>query len=269
MPHNTKKRKKWRYPSGSASDSEQENKDMGDFIKNFKKAIQDDDVQKIFCSFLEKAFVSKLVEENNMLKEQIDMLQSRIEDMEQYSRRTCLNVSGVEERENEDTDKVILQMAKEMNVPLDPGEISRSHRLPNSRSKKPRSIVVRFTTYNKRLLFIKGRKKLQETRKNIFISEHLTKQSADLAYECRQLKRSKAIKDTWTRDGKIYLKIERNNQEYIHGLTSRRELDTLSKTLKLHVVTRVDTDTKVLRTPRLRLGYGQMSGINEEEAMAQ
>lgn len=261
MPHTANKNKrKWRYPS--SSDSESESRDMDNFIKKFKTAIKDEEVQQIFCSFLEKPFLTRLVEENTILKERIDMLESRIEDMEQYSRRTCLNISGVQEQDNEDTDKIILQLAKEMDVPLQPSEISRSHRLPNSRSKKPRGIIVRFTTYNKRLLFLKGRKKLRETRNKIFVNEQLTKQRADLAYGCRQLKRSRVIKDTWTHDGKIFIKTERNGQEYVHGLTSKRELDALSEKLKL--LPQIRAGTNVLKTPRLNLAKQQMSDINEE-----
>ena len=250
MPHTSKKKRKWRYAS-SSSESEFERQDVDmpptDFLSSFKDALKDTEVQTLLGSILETSVISKLVEENRQLREQVDTLEQRMDEMEQYSRRTCLKIAGIPERANEETDKVILQMAKEMAVPLQEGEISRSHRLPNGKKKTPRDIVVRFTTYNKRLLFLKGRKKLRETRQHVYVNEHLTKQRSDIAFQCRQLKKDKLVVDTWTRDGKIFVKTERNGQGYIHGIVSNGELYDLIKLVKPKI------SAGMLRTPRLTM----------------
>ena len=64
---------------------------------------------------------------------------------------------------------------------------------------------------------------------NIFINEDLTKTRATLAWKSRILKREKKIRDTWTRDGMIFIK---NNQDEIRTLTSDAEWHAMANALK-------------------------------------
>ena len=43
----------------------------------------------------------------------IDLLEKKFDDSEQYSRRNCLLVHGVEEKEQENTDNIVLNVMKE------------------------------------------------------------------------------------------------------------------------------------------------------------
>ena len=43
----------------------------------------------------------------------IDLLEKKSDDSEQYSRRNCLLVHGVEEKEQENTDNIVLNVMKE------------------------------------------------------------------------------------------------------------------------------------------------------------
>ena len=57
-------------------------------------------------------------------------LYDRIDDLEQYSRRNCLLFLGIEERDDEDTDALVLDVCNsELEVEVSLEDIERSHRL--------------------------------------------------------------------------------------------------------------------------------------------
>jgi len=51
-----------------------------------------------------------------------------------------------------------------------------------------------------------ARKSLKGTFSRIFLSEHLTKNAADLSFKARRLLREKKIYGTWTQNGLVYAK---------------------------------------------------------------
>ena len=73
------------------------------------------------------------------------VLHKKIDDLEMYSRRNCVRIFGIPETET-DTDKVVLDIAGELEVPLTASEVAVSHRVgkPSASSdSKPRAIIAR------------------------------------------------------------------------------------------------------------------------------
>ena len=57
------------------------------------------------------------------------LLQMAINDLEQYSRRDCVEIKGYEYTANESTDEIVVNVAKKMGLTLTKADISVSHRL--------------------------------------------------------------------------------------------------------------------------------------------
>lgn len=150
--------------------------------------------------------------ENNMLQCEVSKLQVRVDDVEQYSRRLCVRVSNFTETHGENTDQLILNVAKDGEANISLEGIDRSHRVGPNNDGKPRDIIVKFRSYPARSAFLKCKKKLREKKTNIYINEDLTKSRNNLAYECRKLKKDSSccISDTWVCDGKIFIKTTRD-----------------------------------------------------------
>ena len=73
--------------------------------------------------------IAKLEKRLNEQKNLISHLQNKSNDSEQYSRRNCLRLFGVEEKVGESTDDIVLSIAKEkLEVNLNRGDIDRCHR---------------------------------------------------------------------------------------------------------------------------------------------
>ena len=88
----------------------------------------------------------------------IDLIDMRLEEQEQYSRRTSLRFHNVRVPTDQkgniiqpvDTDGIVLKIDnKNLNVPLDIHHIGRSHPIGEVKDGKI-SIIVRFLTYRQR-----------------------------------------------------------------------------------------------------------------------
>lgn len=136
-----------------------------------------------------------------------------IEDLQQYTRRNCVLVSGIPEEAGENTDEKIIKLANEkMEVPLTGHDIDRTHRTGKRIAGKHRPIVVKFCRYNMRYKFIKSRKNLKGTK--VGVQELLTPYTQHLLKRANELvSQSRYVKAAWTWDGRVCVQIEQNGRK--------------------------------------------------------
>ena len=154
-------------------DSLKEDLAKKDDIKDLKAVIED---QKAKIDVLE----SKIV----LMERYVSQLQRASDDQEQYQRRLCLRLNGVEVKKGdgesgEECLKVVKDIFNELDVDVPDSVIDRAHRIGNvieKDGKRTRQIIVRFTTWRHRTAVYKARKKSQNykfrldlTRKRIKI----------------------------------------------------------------------------------------------------
>ena len=189
-----------------------------------------------------------IVQQNNKnLTNKIDDLKSKlkqsemsINNLEQYSRRECLEINGVPEKPNENTDDIVIAVAKKVGLAISSKDISVSHRVGrlqnNSSKRRHPTIIAKFSTrktrdlvYDRRWKLTHKRKQQQEFQKDtddtnnpctsqhaeindtststpIYINESLTKQNKNIFFLCRKFKKEHKWKYAWTRNGVSYLK---------------------------------------------------------------
>lgn len=186
------------------------------------KTMITDIVQSVTKDLINR--VNTLENESEELKEEIKTLKLKLENAEdaqdkanQYSRRNCLRLSGIKEEADEDTDTIVVDIARAIGVDLNQGEIDRSHRLGKTTTKqsdraKPRDIIIKFSSYRSRSKMIKSKAKLRKAGfQGAFLNEDLTRTRSEIFYECRRLVRNKQILSCWTADGTIIVKTNDNN----------------------------------------------------------
>jgi len=84
-------------------------------------------------------------------EEKMKHVDSKVEELEQYSRRNCLLIHGIPYVKGEDADKVVLNfLKKKLDIELEDNSIDRSHRLKSLTTNKnrPKPIIVKFVTHN-------------------------------------------------------------------------------------------------------------------------
>lgn len=156
--------------------------------------------------------IDNLEDQNEDLVTQNRNFLNKIDDLEQYSRRNCLLLHGVDENDDENTDELVLTtVAVEMGIQLNEEDIDRTHRLgkPNRKDGKPRPIIVKFTRYavrNKVFIYKRSLK-----GKRFLITESLTAYRMKLLIEAQN---KFGTKNVWTSDGRILYKV--NNKVLLY-----------------------------------------------------
>ncbi|KAJ4447843.1 hypothetical protein ANN_09851 [Periplaneta americana] len=86
----------------------------------------------------------------------------KVDDLEQYQRRQCVRIFGIEEEVGENTDKLVVELATNIGVELKVEDIDRSHRVGRTtRDGRPRTIIVKFCSYRKRSEVFFNKKRLK------------------------------------------------------------------------------------------------------------
>ena len=176
--------------------------------------------------------IKKLEEKTLQQKQSISKLENSMNNLEQYSRRSCLRVFGLKEQKGENTDMLVTELVRsKLGVSLDPvKDIDRSHRTgrvrePDASSNRssmqnprPRPIIVKLNSYKKRKEIITNRKKLKGS--GIVIAEDLTIKNQELLSKARE---SKHIKSAWSSDGRIIALISASGDKNITKLIASEE----------------------------------------------
>ena len=127
----------------------------------------------------------------------------KIDALEQYGRRNCLIIHGLPEADNdrENTDELACNFIQDnLKITVTTSDIDRSHRLNTRRkSSKPRPIIVKFLSYNKRNEIFRAKRRLKGI-KGIAVTESLTTTRLQLL---KQVKDHGNVKNAWTMDGRV------------------------------------------------------------------
>jgi len=136
--------------------------------EKFKQELHD----ALLFEFLQIRKLEKQIKQN---EEKMKHLDSKLEELEQYSRRNCLLIHGIPHIKGKDTDKVVLNfLKKKLDIELEDDSIDRSHRLKSTATtkNKPKPIIVKFVTHNDKDWVYYNKKKLKN--QEYLITESLT-----------------------------------------------------------------------------------------------
>lgn len=153
-----------------------------------------------------KTEITELKIENKNLKDALKDTNMALDELDQYGRRMCLEVSNVPGDTgsfNEDVEKKVIFLCETNKVDLSPAEIDKCHRLGryNPDFDKNRRIIVKFATSKARQRIYDARKSLGD---GIYVQEHLTRFRGQLGFEARKLVRTHQLAKTWVAGCKIY-----------------------------------------------------------------
>ncbi len=175
-----------------------------------------------------KAEIQTVKEENVTLKLQL-------ENLEQYSRRNNLIISGIPTNQNENIREITKNLAKIWNVEIQNYDIVAAHRL-YSRTKIP-DIIIKFNNREKVVEMIKKSKsnkinsdKLQlEPATPIFCSEHLTPYTKKILAYTKKLRQEGKIKYVWVKEGSVLIRVEEDMEA--QKIKNEFELEKLIESL--------------------------------------
>ena len=206
--------------------------DLNNIVFQLKTVLREEiqnTIQSLFKQEIEniiKQAIQSLTVEMKDLKAENEMLRDELDSLEQYSRRDLMRFVGIAETKGEDTTTIVTNIVESIDDEYQAVDIIRSHRVGNpnridksGRKLPPRQIIVRVKDPIVKRRILRCTKNLKESANyaNVNINEDLTKRRNALAYMARKLKNAGHVKQTWTVDGKIFLK---NRNDRIVAVTN-------------------------------------------------
>ncbi|KOB78598.1 Uncharacterized protein OBRU01_02090 [Operophtera brumata] len=157
------------------------------------------------------------------LRTQIQALTRHVDELDSYNRKDALLFSGIPESDNEDCTAAVLSVTNSvMKInDLTQNSIRLCHRLGSRKPTGCRPILVRFHDIRMRNTVWNEKKSLRTS--TTVIHEFLTRSRQTIFAVAR---RHFGIKNCWTRDGVIFVKIPNNDRRRIGTM---EELDQLKE----------------------------------------
>nr|XP_039268807.1 uncharacterized protein LOC120343854 [Styela clava] len=148
------------------------------------------------------------------LEEELFNATEKIEEHERRSRLDNLEFHGIAPKVNEDTDNLVIEIGKMINVDIKPSDISITHRCPTRNSKIYKPIVAKFTNRKIRAKILKNRHLIKTSVNStsirniskVFIVENLTDRNKNLFYQAKVRKNQCGYAFLWTSNGKVLIK---------------------------------------------------------------
>jgi len=177
-----------------------------------------------------------LIHLNTKLENDLEKNKAAVYDLQQYGRREMLEMNGIPSKPNEDTDSIVLDIAKSVELELSLYDIEISHRL----SKKPNAtIIVKFNNRRFRNEFY-SRVRHAEVKcsdigfegldDRIYVNDSLCDHYRRLLQKCKETFRP-AFKYVWTRNGSVF--IRQHDRSKVFKINSENDINYIYYILML------------------------------------
>lgn len=173
------------------------------------------------CNELKKEN-QELRRENLALKNQVTSVEIRMRNLEQYSRRTNIEISGVPETKGEVVGELLQDVAKAVRVDMRHANVVAAHRVPTFNKQRAAPIIVKFVTSEERDMWITAFKEVRPltadkinpafNKVKVFINEHLSPENKKLLSKTKEVAREKGYKYVWSREGKLFVRRENGDR---------------------------------------------------------
>jgi hypothetical protein len=138
-----------------------------------------------------------------------------IDILEQNSKNDDIIIHGINEKEYENADELVIQVASELGVKIDKTDISMCQRVGrlNTSKPRPRPLVAKFVRHNTKVQIMKNKTKLKGNHiyNRFFINEHLS----SLRFKMLNiLRKEEDVESVWSIEGKLYVKLKGSELKY-------------------------------------------------------
>lgn len=215
----------------TVADILKDNKSLREEIAEMKSSIES---QRREFSEVKESMAS-VKRENEALKSELQRIKEKLQEqteesqnlwyyhdeLEQYTRKNSLEITGIPESCYESTEEVVIKIAEVLNVDITPGDIEISHKL---KRRDKTAIIVKFMNHKIKTKLYKERIKLKNIAltdlypsyassvnpERIYINENLTSRRRRLVGTANGMRKDNLLVSVWTIDGKVFVKTSPN-----------------------------------------------------------
>ena len=174
-----------------------------------------------FCKLESDLHISRNV--NDKLSDKLTVLERKCHANEQYSRRECLEISGIPaEVGDKDIEKKVLEVLDAIGAPVNTDLVEDCHRIPSKGS--PKKVILKLSRRKDSRRVLLNKKKLKQLKPEslnlpasvkIYINESLCPYYKKLWTKCKKLWDAKRILSFWVSNGSIRVKLVNENVSII------------------------------------------------------
>ena len=219
--------------------------------------LLDGSVQTIEQDYVKKNIYNELQDNHNKLQDEFDTakkkweqerqdLINQVDNIGQYSRRDNIKIIGVEQKDDENVEQIVIDIASDAGVSISKEDISIAHRIntvndssnpsvtnAHGGQKKVPSIIAKIKSRSVRNKIFLARKKLHEnstpTHTGAKIFDDITPLRSRIMYALRNRKvggtEEKKYKFVWSNEGRIFARTEEDSKrKVIHPITRKEVL---------------------------------------------
>lgn len=159
--------------------------------------------------------VESLEDKNDRLQHHVDVIDRKMDELDQKSRGHNVQIDGIPQTNNENLRDIMMKLATTLKVPLTSDDITHVTRVHSTNAIKCKPIICCINKYNLPSELIKASRKLKPNtnsigmlndKVDIFINEHLTVARKQLMYKAKQFKKANNYEFLWIKNGNIFLK---------------------------------------------------------------
>ncbi|CAN8008037.1 unnamed protein product [Ixodes pacificus] len=140
---------------------------------------------------------------------EISRMKNELNDSEQYSRRSNMELHGLPFTPGEDLRKVMEDLSQKLSLPIiRSSDVLAIHRLPKRRDLAP-TVLIKFATIELKNVWMSARARLQAlhhdgSQQKLFFNENLTQTNRELFWMARTKGKESGYRFVWLKNGKIF-----------------------------------------------------------------
>lgn len=179
-----------------------------------------------FVSQEKDSQIAKLQEKVGTLENKVTVLESQLDDIDQYERRDTIIISGPalpnEQSMENPTDLIVNTIKDNLKININHADINIAHRLGQKKQNYDRPVIVKLSNRSKKSEIMDA---CVTVKPNLYVNESLTPKRRSIfakIWAVRKIHRE-TFQQCYTRDGKIIVKLKISNQK--HTITSEESLN--------------------------------------------
>ena len=171
---------------------------------------------------------------NNKLVDQVTRLERKCWENEQYSRRECIEISGIPQSiEQIDLERTLLNVFDKIDAPVDPQNIEACHRLKSDDNGRSNKIIVIFSKRKDMVRVMNKKKSLKNANldgtglppsTSLLIDPSICSYYKHLWSKCKALWFGKLISSFWVSNSSLRIKL---SDDTVKSVTHKDDLKAL------------------------------------------
>lgn len=160
----------------------------------------------------------QIMANNNELREEVASLKLRMRQIEQYTRKSNIEIQGIPVTNSEDPVLIAIDVGKALGVELKEEDVMAAHRVPTFKPRAVTPLIVQLRDRRLKDICIAAYKKNKKLtakdvnqafpNNNVYVNDHLTPETKNLLRLTKIKAKEINYKYVWCNEGKIFVRSE-------------------------------------------------------------